>query len=87
MTQWETVLGSQATRPFEWDVESSADTVYQRRNIRRFTIENDDGTTTELWQYDERQMTHDEYAIIRDERLDQLRADIDFLFAMTDIDP
>lgn len=87
MTEWKKVYGSQLTRPLEWDVKSSATTVYQRQNIKRVTIENDDGTTTELWQYEERQMTHEEYAIIRDERYEQLRADIDFLFAMTDIDP
>lgn len=87
MTSWENVLGSQPTRPREWDVDSSKTTVYQRRNIRRVTVTDDDGTTAEMWQYEERQMTHEEYALIRDERLDQLRADVDFLFAMTDIEP
>lgn len=87
MTQWTTVYGSQTTRPREWDVESSETTVYQRRNIQRVTVENQDGTITELWQYEERTMSHEEYALIRDERLDQLRADVDFLFAMTDIEP
>lgn len=61
MTNWKTVQGSQTTRPAEIDTSSSAVTVYQRRNIERVTVENGDGTTTELWQYEERQMTREEY--------------------------
>lgn len=86
MTGWKNVLGSQPTRPREWDVDSSKTTVYQRRNISRVTVD-DAGEAVGMWRYEERQMSHEEYALVRDERLDQLRADIDFLFAMTDIEP
>lgn len=65
MTDWKAVQGSQAARPAEIDTTSSAVTVYQRRNIERTTVENDDGTATELWRYDERQMTRGEYADMR----------------------
>ncbi len=49
-----------------------------------------DGKTAELWQYDEREMSRDEYAVIRaetqQEQIDQIRADVDFISAMADIE-
>ena len=65
MTDWRKVQGSQATRPAEIDTINSSVTVYQRRNIERITVKYEDGSTAELWQYDEREMTHDEYAQMR----------------------
>ena len=54
------------------------------------TVTNPDGTTTELWEYEEREMTREEYAIVvaetQQEQIDQIRADIDFISAMADID-
>ena len=61
MTDWRKAQGSQSEKPAEFDTTTSAFTVYQRRNIERITVENGDGSTTELWQYDEREMTHEEY--------------------------
>lgn len=55
MTEWKTVQGSQAEKPGEFDVGASPTTVYQRRNVR-----NVDG----LWEYDERTMTHEEFAAL-----------------------
>ena len=64
--------------------------VYQRRNIKRVTVENPDGSTAELWEYEEREMTREEYAVIRaeaqQEQIDQIRADIDFISAMAEIE-
>lgn len=76
MTNWETVQGSQATRPAEIDTTSSAVVVYQRRNIERITVKNSDGTTAELWQYEEREMSHEEYV---DLRIKQNSADIAYV--------
>ena len=59
MTNWKLVQGSQAEKPSEWDTTSSASTVYQRRNVERVTVTYED-TTTELWQYEEREMTFNE---------------------------
>ncbi len=59
MQNWKKVHGSQASRPAEFDTTSSPTTVYQRRNITR--VESED---SELWEYDERTMTHDEYAVL-----------------------
>lgn len=63
MTDWKKVQGSQPERPAEVDTTSSASTVYQRRNIEQITVTHDD-TTTELWQYEEREMTREEYFIL-----------------------
>lgn len=83
MTNWETVQGSQATRPAEIDTTSSAVMVYQRRNIERITVEDEDGTTAELWQYEERQMTREEYTLLQ---LEQNAANIDYLNMMSGAD-
>ena len=61
MTDWRTVQGSQETKPNEFDIASSKKVVYQRINIKRVTVEDIDGNVTKVWQYDERQMTYDEY--------------------------
>ena len=74
MTTWEKVQGSQAERPGEIDTTSSAVYVYQRRNIERITVENMDGSTTQLWQYDERKMSREEYAEMRAENMSAVAA-------------
>lgn len=90
MTDWKKVQGSQEEKPAEFDTTSSEVVVYQRRNIERITVENPDGTTAELWQYDERELTNDEYQTVRadeqQERIDKNRSDIDFISAMTAVD-
>ena len=65
MKDWKKVQGSQETKPAEFDTTSSAVAVYQRRNVQRVTVTNADGTKSKLWEYDERQMTHQEYAALR----------------------
>lgn len=90
MTDWKKVQGSQVERPQEWDTTTSAVVVYQRKNIERITVEDMDGKTVELWQYDEREMSRDEYAVIRaeaqQEQIDQIRADADYISAVAEID-
>ena len=53
-------------------------------------MENPDGSTTELWEYEEREMTREEYAIViaetQQEQIDQIRADIDYISAMAEIE-
>lgn len=83
MTDWRKVRGSQAVRPDEIDTTTSAVVVYQRRNIERITVENTDGSPAELWQYEERELTHDEYVNIQ---LEQNRADIDFIAMETGVE-
>ena len=75
MTDWKLVYGSQIERPLEIDLATSPHVVYQRKNIKRVTVDSEDGST-ELWQYDERTMSHEEYS---DLRIDQNRADIDYM--------
>lgn len=83
MTDWRKVQGSQSEKPAEFDMTTSAVVVYQRKNIERVTVENTDGTTTELWQYDEREMTREEYV---DLQLEQNRADIAYVAMETGVD-
>ena len=91
MTDWKKVQGSQAEKPKEFDTTSSAVVVYQRKNIERITVEDEmSGETYELWQYDERKMSREEYAVLiadlQQAQIDQNRADIEFISAMADID-
>ncbi len=39
---------------------TSALVAYQRRNIKRVEVEDEKGEKYEVWQYEEREMTHDE---------------------------
>ena len=91
MTDWKKVQGSQVEKPQEFDTATSAVVVYQRKNIERITAKDEmSGQTVEMWQYDERELTHEEYTVIIAEvqqaQIDQNRADIEFISAMADID-
>ena len=90
MTDWRKVQGSQSEKPQEWDTTTSSVIVYQRRNIERITVKDADGRASELWEYEEREMSREEYAAVRaevqQEQIDQIRADVDYLSAMADID-
>ncbi len=90
MTDWKEVNGSQAEKPKEFDTTTSALVVYQRRNIKEVETENEDGTKSSHWEYEERELTKEEFNEIHAntlvEELEQARADIDFLAAMTDTD-
>ena len=52
MTDWKTVQGTQENKPLELDTTSSSFCIYRRRNIERITVEDMDGNTSELWQYE-----------------------------------
>ena len=72
MTDWKKVQGSQVEKPQEFDTTSSSVVVYQRRNIERVTIEDEmSGETYEVWEYEERKLTHEEYAVVRSEALQE----------------
>lgn len=90
MTDWKKVNGSQANKPEEFDTTTSSLVVYQRRNIKEVEVKNTDGTKTTLWEYEERELTKEEfegiYASDLSKQLAQARADIDFLSAMTGTD-
>lgn len=78
MTDWKTVQGSQPEKPQEFDITSSKIVVYQRRNIKQVTVDD-----TKLWEYDERELTPDEYLVVKD--LD-LQSKIEYVAMMTDVD-
>lgn len=60
MTDWKKVQGSQVEKPQEFDTTMSEVVAYQRRNIERVEVEDMNGNKVELWEYEEREMTHDE---------------------------
>ena len=64
MNIWRKVTGSQIEKPAEFDTTSSTVVVYQRKNIERIQVNNHDDSISELWQYDERKMTHSEYLLL-----------------------
>lgn len=80
MTDWIKVNGSQVEQPSEIDAESSTAVVYQRRNITQTEAKDVNGQKVKLWEYEERKMTVNEYVQLQ---LQQARADIDYLSAMT----
>lgn len=90
MTDWKTVHGSQSEQPQEFDTTTSAFVVYQRRNIRKEKVRDANGVESDIWQYEERELTREEYTMARVEaqqgQIDQNRADIDFISAMAEID-
>lgn len=87
MTDWTKVQGSQESEPAAWDTTTSGNVVYQRRNVEQVETVGADGSTTKLWEYEERQLTpaeyEEEHAKAIKTALDQARADIDFLSAVT----
>ena len=64
MADWKKVFGSQKNKPSSLDTSTSKSYVYQRRNIERVTHTDDDGNEIELWEYEERKLTREEYALI-----------------------
>ncbi len=83
MQDWKKVQGSQESKPGEFDLTSSASVVYQRRNVSRVEVEDMDGSKHEVWQYEEREMTRDEYLVVRDM---DLLSKIEYVAMMTDVD-
>ena len=72
MTEWKLVQGSQETKPAEFDTSSSAVYVYQRRNIK--TVTNNEGS--QLWEYEERKLTKEEYPAVLAEQNSRLSEEI-----------
>lgn len=61
--EYRVVKGSQATRPAEIDTTSSPSTVYLRKEIKRITEVDEQGEETYLWQYEEAELTPEEYKL------------------------
>ena len=60
MQDWKQVQGSPEVTPTEFDMTTSAVIAYQRRNIKKIKYNDADGKEHEAWEYEEREMTHDE---------------------------
>lgn len=61
MTNWKESETAQEEKPLEIDDTQSPTTVYERRNFAQIQREQQDGTTQEIWTYEEREMTVEEY--------------------------
>lgn len=61
MTEWREVFGTEAAQPEEFDTTTSSTTVYQRRNVKKVTKTEADGTKVSGWQREEREMSKEEY--------------------------
>ena len=90
MTDWKKVQGSQQEKPKEWDTTTSATVVYQRRNIERKTVKDMNGQTAEFWEYEEREMSREEYSVliagVQQEKISQVdETAIAGLMAVTDL--
>lgn len=91
---YRTVEGFQPDKPKELDTESSSTTVYIRRNIQQIpnTDMNGDITDGFHWQYEEAQLTKDEYKIYyslmeENKKLkDDFQSKIDYLAIMGDVE-
>lgn len=70
MDEWKTVQDSRKERPEEIDTTSSASVVYERRNIRRETVEAINGeveVSTEQWVYEQRAWSREDYMRMQQE--------------------
>ena len=76
------IEGSQAERPLEIDTTSSKSVVYLRKNIERVEHEDEQGNVYELWEYDEAQLTPDEYSIFLQE---DIQSKVEYLIMMSDL--
>lgn len=80
---WYKSEGTQETAPAPVNLDWSKTYVYLHRNVERVTKTLEDGTTHEVWEYEEAMLTRADYAIYLGE---QNAANIDYLAVMTDVD-
>jgi hypothetical protein len=74
--------GSQSERPLEIDTISSKSVVYLRKNIERVKHEDEQGNVYELWEYDEAQLTPEQYLIYLQENT---LSKVEYLIMMDDV--
>lgn len=74
---WETVTGSQESRPEVVDKTSSSKYVYLRRNFQKVTRTNENSSPVTLWQYEEAKVTQEEYAQYDTIVMEIVRAELD----------
>lgn len=61
MTKWKTVKGTMTEEPKTVDMTTSPTTVYERRNIKKVVVKDNENNDVEMWEYEERQMSIEEY--------------------------
>ena len=76
------VIGSQSERPLEVDTISSKTVVYLRKNIERVEDEDPEGNIRYSWEYDEAQLTPEQYSIYLQENT---LSKVEYLIMMDDV--
>ena len=61
MTDWKKTETAQEEKPLAIDATQSPTTVYERRNIAQTQRQQNDGEIRTVWEYDERELTMEEY--------------------------
>ena len=80
MIEYKRVEGSQEEKPLAIDTVSSETTVYIRKNIQRIEKKDEQsGNTYEMWEYDEAQLTREQYTDYLTEQLQKTQEAVDFL--------
>ena len=93
MTDWHIVHDSRTATPPAIEDGISETTVYERRNVRRETVEDGMGGSITEWVYEQREYTVDEYKMMQlltmalsNNGVAQIRADIDYVAVMSGVE-
>lgn len=72
MTHWKLVKRYSKSRPEEFDTKSSALIIYQRRNFKLLEESKDE----QLWEFEERKLSYNEYQDLRRNNVEVMLSDI-----------
>lgn len=79
MLKYNKVQGSQVEKPLTIDTKSSATIVYIRKNIARIEKELQSGEKVKIWEYDEAQLTKEQYVDYLTDQLLKTQEVVDYL--------
>ena len=79
MLKYNKVQGSQVEKPLAIDTKSSATIVYIRKNIARIEKELQSGEKVKIWEYDEAQLTKEQYVDYLTDQLLKTQEAVDYL--------
>jgi len=78
--EYKHVEGSQKEKPLAIDTVSSSTITYVRKNIQRVPKKDDEsGEVYEIWEYDEAQLTKEQYTDYLTDQLQKTQEAVDFL--------
>ena len=78
--EYKHVEGSQEEKPLAIDTVSSSTIIYVRKNIRQVEKKDEQSEDTyEMWEYDEAQLTKEQYTDYLTDQLQKTQEAVDFL--------